>query len=191
MDATAATTADYYETLQISPNADSDTIQRVFRLLAQRFHPDNQETGNDERFRLLHEAYHTLNDPERRAQYDVRHQTARQERWRFVNTTSAENDFDFERHLRYTVLEILYSRRRVDPSKPGLSPLDLEQLTGLPREHLEFPLWYLIQKKMLSRTDNSSLTITAEGVDYLEQSSHSGPQRLRLTGDKAPLRATG
>ena len=36
---------DYYETLQISPNADPDTIHRVYRLLAQRFHPDTQETG--------------------------------------------------------------------------------------------------------------------------------------------------
>lgn len=36
---------DYYEVLQISPNADADTIQRVFRLLAQRFPPDNAESG--------------------------------------------------------------------------------------------------------------------------------------------------
>ncbi len=45
---------DYYETLQISPNADADTVQRVFRMLAQRFHPDNKETGNADRFRALH-----------------------------------------------------------------------------------------------------------------------------------------
>ena len=47
---------DYYEVLQISPNADADTVQRVFRMLAQRFHPDNTETGNADRFRSLHEA---------------------------------------------------------------------------------------------------------------------------------------
>jgi curved DNA-binding protein len=47
---------DHYETLQISPNADVDTIQRVFRMLAQRFHPDNAETGNADRFRALHDA---------------------------------------------------------------------------------------------------------------------------------------
>jgi curved DNA-binding protein len=32
---------DYYEFLQISPNADVDTIHRVYRFLAARFHPDN------------------------------------------------------------------------------------------------------------------------------------------------------
>ena len=39
--------ADYYEVLQVSPNADLDTIHRVYRLLAQRFHPDNRESGNE------------------------------------------------------------------------------------------------------------------------------------------------
>ena len=177
-----STTADYYEALQISPNADPDTIQRVFRLLAQRFHPDNQETGNEGRFRLLHEAYLTLNDPEKRAQYDVRHQAVRQERWRFATSSSTcDNDFELEQHVRYMVLEILYSRRRAEQNNPGLSPMELEQLTGRPREHLEFSLWYLVQKKFLSRTDNSNLTITADGVDYVEQNSQSRLQRLRLT----------
>ena len=48
---------DYYEVLQVNSNAEQETIHRVFRLLAQRFHPDNQETGNDDRFREIHEAY--------------------------------------------------------------------------------------------------------------------------------------
>src|SRR5687768_6687417 len=47
---------DCYELLQVNPNAELDTIHRVYRLLAQRFHPDNKETGNDARFRELHEA---------------------------------------------------------------------------------------------------------------------------------------
>ena len=55
--------ADYYETLQISANAEPETIHRVFRLLAQRFHPDNKESGNGARFRELTEAYQVLSDP--------------------------------------------------------------------------------------------------------------------------------
>src|SRR6185437_4287022 len=58
---------DHYETLQISPNADAETIRRVYRLQAQRFHPDNLETGNAEMFRRISEAYEILIDPERRA----------------------------------------------------------------------------------------------------------------------------
>jgi curved DNA-binding protein len=187
MDSSAA--RDYYEDLQISPNADPDTVQRVYRLLAQRFHPDNQETGNDARFRLVHEAYLTLNDPEKRAQYDVRHQAARQERWRFVTESAgSDNDFRTEQRLRCTILDILCSHRRAEPGKPGLSPLELEQLTGHPREHLEFTLWYLTSRKMLTRTDNSSLSITVEGVDYLEQNSETAGHRLRLTGELATFK---
>jgi curved DNA-binding protein CbpA len=39
---------DCYENLQISPNADMEMIERVFRLLAKRYHPDNKQTGNAE-----------------------------------------------------------------------------------------------------------------------------------------------
>ena len=43
---------DYYELLQLSPNADDDLIHRVFRHLAKKCHPDAGD-GNAERFRLL------------------------------------------------------------------------------------------------------------------------------------------
>jgi curved DNA-binding protein CbpA len=35
----------YYEILEISPNATSETIDRMFRYLARRYHPDNQDTA--------------------------------------------------------------------------------------------------------------------------------------------------
>ena len=68
---------DYYERLQISANAEPDTIHRVYRLLAPRFHPDNLETGDESRFRAITEAYHILIDPEKRAQYDIVHERRR------------------------------------------------------------------------------------------------------------------
>jgi uncharacterized protein YabN with tetrapyrrole methylase and pyrophosphatase domain len=41
------TEIDYYEVLQISANAEPETVHRVYRLLAQRFHPDNIESGDE------------------------------------------------------------------------------------------------------------------------------------------------
>ena len=172
---------DYYEVLQISPNADADTIQRVFRMLAQRFHPDNKDTGNADRFRALHEAYSVLSVPDRRAQYDVHHQALRQERWRFAASVKSNDDVEIEQQVRATVLEILYARRRAEPGNPSFAPYDLQQLTGQPREHLEFTFWYLLQKKFVTRDDQSRLTITADGVDYVEQNRGAGMRR-RLTG---------
>jgi DnaJ-class molecular chaperone len=113
---------DFYELLQISPNAEPETIHRVYRLLAQRFHPDNKDTGNAERFRVLHGAYHVLSDPERRAQYDVAYHTQRQQRWRPVAAADpATNDFELEMSTRLTVLEVLYSHRRAEPNSPACS----------------------------------------------------------------------
>jgi curved DNA-binding protein CbpA len=177
------TNVDHYETLQVSPNADGDTIQRVYRLLAGRFHPDNAETGNEARFRQIHAAYYILSDPERRAKYDAMHGSLRQARWRLASSgATADNDFEIEQSFRVTVLEILYSRRRMEPGQPALSQLELEQLTGRPREHLEFTIWYLTQRKLVTRSDNSSLIITVDGVDYLEKHKPSNLQQLRLTG---------
>jgi len=170
---------DYYEVLQISPNADADTVQRVFRLLAQRFHPDNAETGDATRFRALHEAYSVLSEPEKRAQYDIGHQALRQERWRFAATAKASTDVEIEQQMRSTILEILYARRRAEPDSPSFSPYDLTQLTGQPREHLEFTLWYLVQRKFVTRDDQSRLTITVDGVDFVEK--HSDDMKRRLT----------
>jgi curved DNA-binding protein CbpA len=161
---------DHYEALQISPNADPDMIHRVYRLLAQRYHPDNQETGNAQRFREVAAAYAVLTDPEQRAKYDVRHQSQRQERWRLITEgTKAENDFQIEQATRLTVLEVLYTKRRSEPRAPSLLPVELEELTGRAREHLEFTIWFLVQKGFVQRGDSSGLTITAGGVEYLEQ----------------------
>jgi len=55
----------HYETLQLSQNADGETIERVYRLLAKRYHPDNKVSGDETRFRAVREAYEVLaRDPE-------------------------------------------------------------------------------------------------------------------------------
>jgi curved DNA-binding protein CbpA len=174
-------TVDYYETLQISPNAEPEMIHRVYRLLAQRFHPDNKESGSAARFRQISEAYEVLSVPEKRARYDVAYQQRQQDRWRLVaKGADAENDFVSEQALRLTVLEVLYTQRRMDAAVPGIFATDLERMTGRPREHLEFTLWYLVQKKMITRGDSSLLVITADGVEYLEENYQADIQRRRL-----------
>jgi curved DNA-binding protein CbpA len=179
---------EHYEILQVSATADPETIHRVYRLLAQRFHPDNNETGDAEHFRLLREAYDTLSDPEKRAQYDVVYHQARQLRWRLVTHGSrAENDFEMEQLVRLTVLEVLYTRRRLEPQDAGIFPRDLEELVGRAREQLVFTLWYLAQRGLVQTTDNSRVAITAQGVDHLEQNYQQNLQRRRLRAQNVDL----
>ena len=141
--------ADYYEVLQVSVNAEPDTIHRIYRLLAQRFHPDNGETGSADRFHQVHEAYTVLSNPESRARYDILYHKQKQDRWRLISSgENSENDFDLEQMGRLTVLEALYTRRRMEPETPTLLTSDLESLTGRPREHLAFTIWYLISEEV-------------------------------------------
>lgn len=176
-------TIDYYEVLQVSANAAPETIDRVYRLLARRFHPDNQETGDEERFRILLEAYTVLRNPEKRARYDVIHQQHRRDRWRLVSSgANSENDFEMEQVVRLTVLEALYTQRRLEPSSPGIFWGDFERLTGRPREHLEFTLWFLLQKKFVERDDKSRVLLTVDGAEYLEQSYRTNLQQKLLQG---------
>ena len=161
---------DHYETLQISPNADTDLVGRVYRLLAQRYHPDNVETGNATRFREVHQAYTVLSNPVSRAKYDATYARLKKERWRLIAAgPQSETDFQAEQSLRLTVLEVLYTRRKTDPRSPGLFPGELAEMSGHAQEHLEFSLWFLAQKALIGRADNSQVVITAPGVEYLEE----------------------
>jgi curved DNA-binding protein len=172
---------DYYDVLQVSSNAEPETINRVFRLLAQRFHPDNQTTGNEDRFRVILEAYNVLSNPEKRAQYDIVHEQQRKDRWRLVATgAQVENDFEMEQLARLSVLEILYTKRRLEQNQASIYLMDLEKLIGRPREHLEFTIWYLVQKRFIQYDDNSRLILTVEGAEYLEQSYRTNSQLKRL-----------
>jgi curved DNA-binding protein CbpA len=171
---------DYYELLQVSDTAEPETINRVYRIFAQRYHPDNKETGNDARFREITEAYQVLSNPEKRARYDATSQQRKKDRWRVVAAgPESENNFELEQVVRLTVLEVLYTKRRLEPQSPGIYLQELERMIGRPREHLEFTIWFLQQKKLIN-TDDARMYITADGVEHVEESYTNNLQRKRL-----------
>lgn len=62
---------DYYEVLGINKNADEKEIKMAFRRLAKKYHPDvNKESGAEEKFKEIQEAYAVLSDENKRSQYD-------------------------------------------------------------------------------------------------------------------------
>jgi hypothetical protein len=160
---------DYYELLQISPNADPDMIHRVYRLLAQRYHPDNGTTGDEKAFRSITDAYKVLSEPEKRAAYDVNLHAYRQLRWRIFDQRQASIGKVAEKSKRKGILDLLYTKRCSEPEKPSMNLHELEDLLGCPREHLEFSLWYLKENGLVARMDNGRFSVTAKGVDWAEQ----------------------
>lgn len=159
---------DYYEVLQLSPNADAETISRVYRMLAQRYHPDNAETGNPEMFVRLVQAHRILSDPEQRAKYDVRHRETKQLHWKIFDQGQATVGKEAEQRKREGVLGLLYNKATHDPERAAMSILEFEKLLGCPREHLQAALWYLKGKGYIQRADNSRYSITVQGFDKVE-----------------------
>jgi DnaJ-class molecular chaperone with C-terminal Zn finger domain len=159
---------DYYEMLRVSPTAEIESIQRVHRALAARYHPDNQETGDLERFLLVNDAYKVLSNPEKRKEFDAQYKVKKENPLPVFLTREFTEGVDGETNRRMGLLCLLYTQRRTNSVAPALSVLDIEQLMFIPREHLSFTIWYLKSKRYVIQDDRSSLMITAEGIDFME-----------------------
>jgi len=159
---------DYYELLRVSPGAEVESIQRVHRALSARYHPDNKETGDIERFLRVNEAYQVLSDPDKRKEFDAHYKTRKENPLPIFLTKEFAEGVDGEVNRRIGMLCLLYTQRRANQVNPSLSVLEIEQRMSIPREHLVFTIWYLKSKRFISQDDRSSLLITAEGIDFLE-----------------------
>ena len=159
------TSINYYEVLQVSPSADQEMVERAFRLLAKRYHPDNKDTGDPGKFKFLVEAYRVLSDSRKRVAYDDHNKTfdTPQENI-FFNAPQSRNP-EAERKINQLILFIFYLARKRDAMKPGVGTVELEKLAGLPERELNFHIWYLKEKGWIQRIETGEFAITANGVD--------------------------
>jgi len=174
---------DYYELLQLSPNADQDTIERVYRLMAKKYHPDSAAGGDEEKFKCVSDAFRVLSDPVKRAGYDANYERRRTERLHVLYAQSGYQEPQEDRSVQRAILSLLYSARRRDPGNPGVGPYELEKVLGTPEKHLQFHVWYLREKGWIERTENGQLAITAAGVDEaMKNGNHDGEKPLLTAG---------
>jgi hypothetical protein len=169
---------DYYELLQLSPNADVETIEHSFRYFAKKFHPDNPECADTARFRKVVEAHRTLADPETRAGYDVKYQDYWNRKWKIASEASYSSAFADDQVTRERLLSLLYVQRRRAMNSPGMGDHEIARLLSTPPELVEFHLWYLRAKGWVERLNTGLLAITAAGVDQVEE------RRLMLNPDR-------
>ena len=156
---------DYYELLEVSRNANSETIERVFRYFAMRYHPDNQSTGDEARFSEIVEAHDTLKDPVKRVHYDILYNDHLNIHRELTQEATDSRGIERDSVIQAKVLSLLYVKRRKDVRDPGIGDVEIERLSGCPREHLEFHIWYMKAKGWISRIENGTLAITVEGID--------------------------
>ena len=200
-------TPDYYAVLQLDPNAQQLVVTKVYRLLAAYYHPDNKQTGDEEKFKQVLEAYEVLSDPAKRSRYDLSYvgtgknktqESSKREQRPVVSaelenlkvrfTKQAGNPADqngnmSERELRKSLLLALYDVRRNNPTRPQLPMLVLAELLGCRVEELEFSNWYLKEKGYIKITESADFLITVAGVDHVENDLNNregGRQYLSL-----------
>lgn len=66
----AASKRDYYEVLGVVRDASTTDIKKAYRALARKYHPDNRDSGSEDQFKELNEAYEVLSDTDKRTMYD-------------------------------------------------------------------------------------------------------------------------
>lgn len=159
------TPADYYKILQVDPKADQEFIERAYRLLAKRYHPDNLETGDAKKFEILLAAYRILSDPKKRGVYDDDHQAANAYQGNVFFNAPQSGSAEEETRLYQAILLILYFARRRDSNKPGIGIVEMERSMELPDKEVAFHIWYLKEKGWIQRIETGEFAITAEGVD--------------------------
>lgn len=172
---------EFYEILEISPNANPDTIERVFRYLAMRYHPDNRDTGDSSRFAEVMAAHDTLKDSVQRARYDVQYKNQTNSRAELSAEAQNGKGFDRDAEIQERLLSLLYVKRRRNVSDPGIGLAELGRLSDCPPEHVEFHLWYLKEKGWVQRTQSGALAITVDGVDQVETRKHAMTNGKLLT----------
>jgi len=173
---------DYYQVLQVSRQADTDTIRRIFHVLAQRYHPDNRETGNQDKFRQVVEANAILCDPEKRAAHDVFLASEDKLRYKIFDSLQSTEGVPAEIRKRQGILQLLYAKRLTDAHRPAMRAREFADMLDCPLEHLEFALWMLREQRLISRSDNNHFEITWQGVQTFEaeQSDYARKSRAAL-----------
>lgn len=177
---------DYYSVLEVAPGCSAKGLELAYHELAKRYHPDNRETADVDKFSEILAAYRVLRDPLKRAEYDQRHfpdqpTLSTSSNLRFEEALDEKTAVhDAEMHAR--ILLHLYKRRREKPTDAGVIQWLLQESLGCDEDEIDFHVWYLRAKGFIEVTEGSALAITIAGVDeVIANSRATEAERLLLT----------
>jgi curved DNA-binding protein CbpA len=163
---------DYYKIMGIRPDISAEDLGRRFHRLAKRYHPDNPQTGNRERFDLLVEAHNVLKDATKRSHYDILYKQVVGSLQPSQNDSTRGDTVGQDVDIQSKLLSVFYNRRRHNIREPGVPEIELERIFGCKIENLEFHLWYLKAKRWIERLENGMFSITVEGIDHINSEHH-------------------
>ena len=103
---------DYYKILEVNQSASPETIDKVYKILVKKYHPDLQDDKNkiqaEEKIKKINEAYDILSNPTKREEY---------------NNTLIENNISYEKYnelINENILlknELNYIKNKLNYSK--------------------------------------------------------------------------
>lgn len=86
----------YYDILQINKNASPEIVEKAYKVLAKKHHPDLQQEDDKKQaediLKEINEAYEVLSNPEKKAQYDAMLLEKEQDVFNSSNNQTASND---------------------------------------------------------------------------------------------------
>ena len=165
----------YYEILELSSNANQDTIERMFRYLAAKHHPDSG--GDKDTFAVLLKAFEVLREPAARSAYDTTLQQEKKEKKVLVEHAREAGP---DAAVRHELLQLFYARRRHAAGSPALGSMTIEKEMDLSEEMLNFHLWFFREKGWIKREEDGGLAITATGVERVEAGEMRARKLARL-----------
>jgi hypothetical protein len=175
----------YYELLQVDRDAHPTIIRYAYRFLAAMYHPDNGESGDAEKFRIITEAWRTLSDEGKRAAYDMSlgakevkaaapsaqgggpsgdpSQFGKDSLPKIPKTGLSWNEIE----LRLAILQILLGQRKKRPQTGGATAKMMMDILSIDNvAEMEFALWYLRETNLIEMGDRMFM-ISWRGVDYI------------------------
>ena len=169
---------DHYEVLGVEHKAGTDAIQLAYSRLAEKFHPQNGSTPDFEKFEAVGLAFEVLSDPDLRKDFDKLKGIGGEEKPKFSGRPFFAA-YGRDVNLRIALLCVLYDRRRNKPFTPALSMRHIESIVAGTSEELNFALWYLKTRDLVTQDDKSSLQISAEGMDFLQNNPPDADDVMR------------
>lgn len=171
---------DHYVILGVDPRANQEAIQAAYKALAQKFKPDNPQTGDKAKFDSVNQAYEVLCDPYLRAEFDkIKGLDQEGDNPQFSGMDFFET-LSRQSSLRMALLSILYDRRYKKPTKPSLSMRHIDGMLTVTNDELNFALFYLKKRGLVASDDKSNLQISVDGMDFIEQNSPAPEAVMRF-----------
>ena len=104
----------YYEILEVDKNASEEVLDRAYRVLAKKYHPDmqtgRQRRENEEKMKIINEAYSVLSDKQRREKYDLKLQEEIvQEK---IDNMSEQNEVEIDRKVSSSINKMFNNMKR-------------------------------------------------------------------------------